>query len=338
MDDSPLERVTARWPWSKESGSFVPSRITTLWSNTVLNQRGKAGVRGFGGRVLFYDDDREVPHQVDGTLTVYAYDDSQGDQSNAKATKKFVFLPDQLAKHYSKSQLGDSYSFWLPWDEIGGPPRNISLIARFEPREGPPITSDPVRQLLPGVPTDTNSRHPISPVTHAGTGRKNYRHLFESRNSIRQAGYESPSASPGTPESDRHVDATSAGQRTQTTMSTVSIDVPSGFTERNLVGSVDVQESDSQPLPFPADVATQNRQELIDSGEERETGGDVGRRRAFEDDPLTETDSALSGPGPRRDRFGRRQSPVRTGLRPRPFFSRPEKSPSQSDEPSNESR
>ena len=50
----------------------------------------------------------------------------------------------------SKNKLGASYSFFLPWDEAGGPKTEVSLICRFEPKDGPVVTSEQTRQLLPG--------------------------------------------------------------------------------------------------------------------------------------------------------------------------------------------
>jgi hypothetical protein len=55
----------------------------------------------------------------------------------------------------SKSELGPSYSFWLPWDEVGGPQTEISLIARFEPNGGSIVIGEQTKHLLPG---ETDSR------------------------------------------------------------------------------------------------------------------------------------------------------------------------------------
>ena len=54
------------------------------------------------------------------------------------------------ASHYSKSKLGHSYSVWLPWDETGGPQKEISLIARFTPEKGGVVVGEQTKQMLPG--------------------------------------------------------------------------------------------------------------------------------------------------------------------------------------------
>ena len=61
-----------------------PSRLTAMWTHTVLNQPGKPGVRGFGGRVMFYGKDRDKSVSVDGSLTIYAYDDTNSDGAHRR--------------------------------------------------------------------------------------------------------------------------------------------------------------------------------------------------------------------------------------------------------------
>lgn len=138
----------------------VPTRMTDFWTDTVLYQPGLPGVRGFGGRIMFYNDSGETPIMVEGTLTVFAYDESRGQVSYSAPDKKYIFTPEQLPKHYSKSELGPSYSFWLPWDEVGGPRKKICLIARFEPVKGHMIVSSPCRKVLPGEPPEEETASP----------------------------------------------------------------------------------------------------------------------------------------------------------------------------------
>ena len=114
----------------------IPNRMVTPWTDTVLQQPGQPGIRGLGGRIMFFATDEKKSVPTDGTLTIFAYNNTSGEGEiaiSASPLKKFVFLPDQLPKHYSKSALGHSYSFWLPWGVTNGPPRELSLIARFEP-------------------------------------------------------------------------------------------------------------------------------------------------------------------------------------------------------------
>lgn len=141
----------ATFPWLADKDDAVtPKTVTAMWTDTVMHQPDQAGMRGFGGRLHFFGEDENKAVKVDGTLTVYAFDGD--DVSGAvKPEKKYIFLPDQISSHESDSSLGPSYSFWLPWDAVGGPQRKFSLIARFESRDGGVVLSPPTRIVLPGV-------------------------------------------------------------------------------------------------------------------------------------------------------------------------------------------
>ena len=126
-----------------------PLKMTALWTDTVLVE---AGVAGFGGRVMFYGKSEEKPVMVEGELTVYAYDDTDDGHDNSVPARKYVFRAEELSKHYSTSSLGHSYSFWLPWGNVGGQQRQISLVARFKSKAGGVVMSEMTRHFLPGAP------------------------------------------------------------------------------------------------------------------------------------------------------------------------------------------
>jgi hypothetical protein len=139
------------WPWKKDQTKPLPDRMLPVWTDTVLHQPNQPGVRGFGGRVYFYEKDKTDPIEIDGSLAVYVFDADDIDVNSQKPLRKFVFTADQFNEHMSKTSIGPSYSIWLPWGEVGGPPQRLSLIARFEGRDGGTTLSDPTIKLLPGV-------------------------------------------------------------------------------------------------------------------------------------------------------------------------------------------
>ncbi len=153
---------TFNWPWIKDESKPLPDRILAVWTDSVLHQPNQAGVRGFGGRVYFYGNDNTDPVEVDGSLAVYVFDADDINLNAQKPLRKYVFTADQFNEHMSKTSIGPSYSVWLPWGEIGGPPRRLSLIARFEGRQGGTTISDPTIKLLPGVPVQEHSDAEIS--------------------------------------------------------------------------------------------------------------------------------------------------------------------------------
>jgi hypothetical protein len=171
-------------PWAQPDDLALPHRILPMWSETVRHERGYAAVRGFGGRIFFYGEDDRDPVKVDGSLTVYAFDAEELNPEKAAAKKQYVFTADQFARHHSKCKLGHSYSVWLPWDKVGGVSRQISLVVRFEGRNGGVVISEPATKLLPGLTAkaDTNS---------ATQGQEQSGH---DPNPVRSASYESPDA------------------------------------------------------------------------------------------------------------------------------------------------
>ena len=150
-------KSAAFWKWNKDQSPAMPERVLAVWSDTVLHQPGQPGVRGFGGRVYFYQSHGTEPVKVDGALAVYVFDADQLDPYQQKPLRKFVFTADQFKDHYSDTALGPSYSVWLPWDEVGGPAQRLSMIARFEGREGGTVITEPAIKLLPGISKLANS-------------------------------------------------------------------------------------------------------------------------------------------------------------------------------------
>ncbi|QDT07543.1 hypothetical protein K227x_59710 [Rubripirellula lacrimiformis] len=129
-----------------------PAKMAATWTPDTLVQTGRTPTRGFGGRVFFYDEkSRAVP--VEGTLIVHGFDDSKsesGDPSDKNA-KRFEFTPEQFTRHFSQTDLGASYSVWIPWDAIGGSQRRVSLVTSFKTVEGKLIQGIPATVQLPGT-------------------------------------------------------------------------------------------------------------------------------------------------------------------------------------------
>lgn len=147
-----------------------PSRVLAVWVDTIRYTQGEAPTRGFGGRLTFYTNGEEEPVKVDGDVVVYAFDEDGRKRSDPRPTRKYIFRADQLESHYSKSKIGHSYSFFIPWDKVGGVRKEISLIVRFQPKLGAPVASEQARQILPGKPKPEDIQTAESPSSdgHAG--------------------------------------------------------------------------------------------------------------------------------------------------------------------------
>ena len=124
-----------------------PVKLAATWTPDVLMQMGRTPTRGFGGRIYFYDE-KSRPVPVEGALTVHGFDEKATDRKDA--VKRFKFTPKQFTRHFSQSDIGASYSIWIPWDAVGGEQREISLVASFETVKGQVVQGTPAKVLLPG--------------------------------------------------------------------------------------------------------------------------------------------------------------------------------------------
>jgi len=96
----------------------VPKSMVGIWKPSTYEKAGSKSIRGFGGRFYFYDANND-PVRVNGDLTIYGYDDQNQAESGAgKADRKFVFKADSLDSHFSKSAIGESYSFFKPTNAV----------------------------------------------------------------------------------------------------------------------------------------------------------------------------------------------------------------------------
>ena len=138
------------WPWGADSEPQAPSKVVAMWTDSVAYPGNRSPLRGFGARLMFYGKDGSKPVKVDGSLVVYGFDETDRKASNTKPDQKFVFTAEEFAKHYSKSDIGHSYSVWVPWDTAGGPQTSVSLIVRFMPKDGNVVVSEQTTQVLPG--------------------------------------------------------------------------------------------------------------------------------------------------------------------------------------------
>jgi hypothetical protein len=249
------------WPWrdDDEPAEGVPVRMVGAWTDTVLTRPGKNPERGFGGRVLFYGAKEKNPILVNGQLVVYAFDESGRDPTNNKPTRRYVFPAEQLPLHMSKSDMGASYSFWLPWDECGGPKTEVSLVCRFEPKGGAVITGEQTRHLLPGAitinPTSPTQAPPLPegvPSQPAQTTLENMRARQQIASGAQLASYNAAAASPASIQSIPAEAMTPAPAR-QMSVSTISL--PESFKVRHAAGAaVPVTTPSPTQIPAPAPV------------------------------------------------------------------------------------
>ncbi len=135
--------------WKKEYQK--PESLAVIWSPDILTMPGKAPTRGFGGRVYFYNNKTQaIP--VEGELVVHGYRGTErpGQSEQISADKTFGFTAEQLTGHFSPSELGASYSIWIPWDAADGFREEVTLIPTFKGKAGSLVQGTPAKVYLPG--------------------------------------------------------------------------------------------------------------------------------------------------------------------------------------------
>lgn len=122
-------------PKDEESLYEQPARLAAIWTPDVLTMPGKPPTRGFGGRIYFYNNRSEtIP--VDGQLAVYGFDDTDPDLAETVPQKRYVFTREQITQHFSATELGASYSIWIPWDNGESTHKVVSLLPVFTSASG----------------------------------------------------------------------------------------------------------------------------------------------------------------------------------------------------------
>ena len=124
------------------------NRVQAFWTDTVLQDNGQPIARGFAGRVHLYNRSSEESVQATGTITIFTFDD---DRKTKKPQYTWQFDETQIVKIQKKTDLGWSYSFWIPWDS-GSAPQNCSVVVRYTSPKGRHIISPSARVRLPALP------------------------------------------------------------------------------------------------------------------------------------------------------------------------------------------
>lgn len=152
-----IDLTPKKWPWSKDTKNKKsqyqePTRMVAIWTDTVRYSAGGQPTRGFGGRLYFYNDHGQaIP--VEGQLAVYVYDDTDREgkvEPNRPPDRRYAFTKEQFTQHFSKSDLGASYSIWIPWDAVGGERKMLSILPVFTSVDNRVLNGQQSANMLPG--------------------------------------------------------------------------------------------------------------------------------------------------------------------------------------------
>lgn len=227
-------------PQLSESKYQAPVKMVALWSPAMYTATGSKPTRGFGGRLYFYNARNEaIP--VEGQLVVYGFNDTHKSQDDKQADRRYAYTPEQFSTHFSPTELGASYSIWVPWDAVGSPQAEISLLPIFTAASGQVVVGQQSLGLLPGPET------PVPETSIEQTTRS-----IKVNDAIKPVGHEEP-VPDGTNE---------GGTANQPGLRTLSITLPQNLAERVAAAG---QRSEPALLPKAEDLSGIKARPLVPS-------------------------------------------------------------------------
>lgn len=253
----------ASWSLFKKKDYQVPQSINVTWTYDIFTKEGKPPTRGFGGRLYFYNEKSQaIP--VEGELTVYGFDDtnrSHDGSSIESADKRFRFTAEQFTTHFSESELGASYSIWIPWDAAPGTQKKIMLIPTFKTKDGPVLRGNAATVLLPGVVSPEGEQRVIQASTQNGVQRASHTSSLPAGTALGQAipGQLSPGQAMSDPALRDPAHRTTTIQypaRNYPTKPVLSAEQANELLQQ-------IQESQATPLPIPTAAHFENGQMTI---------------------------------------------------------------------------
>lgn len=267
---SKMFSLNSTWPFKNEDEpqEGTPTRMVCTWTDTIMSQPGTKPQRGFGGRIMFYEREEKKPILVDGQLIVYAFDEAGRVPTDNKPTRRYVFPADQIPLHMSKNEFGSSYSFFLPWDEAGGPRTEVSLICRFQPTGGSVIASEQTRQVLPGAMVAATPGVPNQPPklpegVPSKPAQVTLQSLRADQQRAQQAIYESPTQANPQPIVPNAAAATAVSPGAAARhMTSTTIDLPNSFQMPSAAAVMNAQPPTAAPQTQLVPVPVMQQQPL----------------------------------------------------------------------------
>ena len=123
------------------------SQVGAAWSNKLnfVADPAHAGTPapGLAGRLYLFGATPDFPFIGDGGLVVDLFDDTvhpgEPPVQGGKHIEQWRFDPATLKRLARKDTIGDGYTLFLPWGTYKPDIKNVHLVTRYEPKNGPPV-------------------------------------------------------------------------------------------------------------------------------------------------------------------------------------------------------
>ncbi len=143
-----FHRPTWNWPWSDAPRIGDVAQVAAMWADGVVTQadpsQGGKPTPGFSGRIYLLSPGLGETLAANGRLVILLYDDAQPPTAEAIPRESWEIDEINLAKVLRKDAVGWGYNLWLPWTTIQSDVRNITLVAKYLPNQGPELYSSPL--------------------------------------------------------------------------------------------------------------------------------------------------------------------------------------------------
>lgn len=227
-----------------QQANSQPASMAVIWKDSVFEKPGVPSVKGFGGRMFIYDANNE-PIRAEGELIVYGYDESKSEHKEehyAGADKKFVFPREKFQQHFSQSDLGPSYSVWVPWEKVGGIRKSITLIPVFKTADGRILRSGHSINVLPGKKPESSQVVDASGV------------ISNSKNLVAQASFQKPN-SPNLQQQVAQASQQASLDNGKPRLRTTTLNLPPALANKLAAAQPTTHKNEPAPFPRPNDPA-----------------------------------------------------------------------------------
>jgi hypothetical protein len=127
--------------------------ILTLWQSSDGPGPQGVPIRGFGGQIYFFTQNKGAPVLVDGKVRIYVFDDHGTAKEQGRPIGEYDFDSANWNARAHRSSLGPGYSIFIPYPRNDFHQATCSLRVRFVPTAGPTIYSAPSAVVLNGPAT-----------------------------------------------------------------------------------------------------------------------------------------------------------------------------------------
>jgi hypothetical protein len=126
-------------------------RCVCLWQEAAGQTETGETVRGFAGQIYFFTANDQSSVGVEGDVHVFLFDDHGSPDEQARPISEAGFANVEWQAMRRDSQLGPTYSLFVPYPRAGNLEANCALRLRLTQPDGSTLFSEMTQVKLPGL-------------------------------------------------------------------------------------------------------------------------------------------------------------------------------------------